>query len=159
MGGGQPFQPPLADSSLIVNEQDQATLVALGQQNANVVQPLSQADFISSSSDKKFRPLPKDPSAYVFKLPNVPSNPHFPAYSSVDTFNCPVPYRSPFSSYNNPAFTVPSNQPHVFYNQAPLSPVNAPLYPPPPPPPCCPVLPSQPQFQPAYNHYPQPTYN
>ena len=74
--GGQPFQSMLADSSPITNEQDQVTLVARGQQNAQVPS-LSQAEVIPSSSENLFHPVSHDPSAYVFKLPNVPSNPVF----------------------------------------------------------------------------------
>ena len=110
--GGQPFQPTPADSSPITNEQDQATLVARGQQNAQI-QPLSQTGFIASSSENLFHPVSHDPSSYVLKLPNIPSNPRFYAYDPLDTFQRPVPYRSPFSSYNNPAFRVPSNPPHA----------------------------------------------
>ena len=49
--GSQPFRPTPADSSPIVQEQDQATIITHGQQNAQV-QPLSQAGVIASS---KFR--------------------------------------------------------------------------------------------------------
>ena len=177
--GGQPFQHHmLADSSSvvsssIVNEQDQPTLVARGQQNAPVP-ALSQAEVIASSSDNLFNPVTHDPSSYVFKLQNVPSQPRPHAYNSLDTFNRPLPYRSPFSSYNNPTFRVPSKPPHALYNQAPIPPVNAPF----PPPPVPHVhsrsaLPPQPQFEhtynypypptynlpPIHNQYPQPTYN
>ena len=164
--GGQPFGPlpavsPSAHSSSVGNEQEQATLVARGQQNAPV-QSLSQAEVMPSSSDNLFNPATHDPSSYVFKLPNVPSQPRPYAYNPVDTFNRPVPYRSPFSSYNNPAFRVPSKQPHALYNHASLSPVNAPLLPPPPivhPRPSRPPLPPQPQYNPAYIHHYPPTYN
>ena len=155
--GGQPFQHTPADSSLIANEQDQATLVARGQQNAQVPS-LSQPEVIASSSENLFHPVSHDPSAYVFKLPDVPSNPRFHAYNPIDTFQRPVTYRSPFSSYNNPAFRVPSNPPHAFYNRAPISPVTAPLPQPPPPPPRIHprnVFPPQQQYDPAYIRYPQ----
>ena len=101
--GGQPFQHTPADSSLIANEQDQATLVARGQQNAQV-QPFPQTGVIALSSENLFHPVSHDPSSYAFKLPHVPSNPRFRAYNPLDMFQCPVPYRSPFSSYNNPTF-------------------------------------------------------
>ena len=83
--GGQPFQPTPADSSPIANEQEQATLVARGQQNAQI-QSLSQTGVIASSSDNLFYPVSHDPSAYVFNLLNVPSNPRFHAYNPLDTF-------------------------------------------------------------------------
>ena len=65
---------PSVVSSSIVNEQDQPTLVARGQQNAPVP-ALSQAEVIASSSDNLFNPVTHDPSSYVFKLQNVPSQP------------------------------------------------------------------------------------
>ena len=157
--GGQPFQPMPADSSPITNEQDQVTLVARGQQNAQV-QPLSQTGVIASSSENLFQPISHDPPSYVFKLPNVPLNPCFHAYNPLDTFQHPVPYRSPFSSYNNPAFRVPSNPPCALYNQVLTSPVAA-LLPQPSSVPHIhshPVFSSQPQFHPAYNHTP-PIFN
>ena len=157
-GGGQPFQPTHADSSPTTNEQDQATLVARGQQNAPA-QPLSQTRVIASS-ENLFHPVTHDPSSYVFKLPNIPSNPRFHAYNPLDTFQRPVTYRSPFSSYNNPAFRVPSGPHHALYNRVPTSPIAAPL-------PqqsvprihSRPVSSSQPQFHPAYNHNPPPIFN
>ena len=155
--GGQPFQHMPADSSPIANEQDQATLVARGQQNAQVPS-LSQPEVIASSSENLFHPVSHDPSAYVFKLPNVPSNPRFHAYNPIDTFQRLVTYRSPFSSYNNPAFRVPSNPPHAFYNRAPISPITALLPQPPPPPPRIHprnIFPPQQQYDPTYIRYPQ----
>ena len=96
-----------------------------------------------------------------FKLPHVPSNPRFRAYNPLDTFQHPVPYKSPFSSYSNPAFRVPSNPPHALYNRAPASPLVAPL----PQPSSAhrihsrPVSSSQPHFHPAYNYNPPPIFN
>ena len=158
--GGQPFQPMPANSSPIANEQDQATLVAHGQQNAQV-QPLSQTGVIASCSENLFHPVSHDSSLYIFKLPNVPMNLCFHAYNPLDTFQCPVPYRPPFSSYNNLVFRVPSNSPRALYNQVITSPVTAPL-PQPSSVPCIhshPVFSSQPQFQSAYNHTPLPVFN
>ena len=162
--GGHPFEPvpvnsPSVVSSSVINEQEQATLVARGQQNAQT-HPLSQAKVIASSSDNLFHPVTHhDPSSYVFKLPNVPSQPRPHAYNSHDTFNRPVPYRSPFSSYNNPAFRVPSKQSHALYNQAPLPPINPPLLPPPQISHSRPPLPPQPQLNPAYSHHYPSTFN
>ena len=119
---------------------------------------------IASSSDNLFHPVSHVPSSYVFSLPTVPSNPRHHANNSSTAFNRPLPYHSPFSSYNNPTFTIPH---HAYYNHPRTSPVTVPLGPPPPlPPRPQPIRPfTQPHsFPHMYNHpfpvhqFPQPAY-
>ena len=159
--GGQRFQPASATSPSIVNEQDQPTLVVPGRQGVQP-NPLSQAGVIASSSDNLFHPVTNLPSLYVYSLPPVPSNPRLHSYDPPNTFQRPFPYRSPFSSYNNPTFAVPScptqaNRVPTVVNQSLPSDPPIPLHIH-----SGPVLqPFQPQFhhpQPVYNHF-QPAYN
>ena len=160
--GGQPFRHAPTKSPSVANEQDQPTLIARGHQTTQT-HPLSQAGFIASSSDNLFHPVNDVPSSYVYSLPPIPSAPCRHAYNSSNTFHRPLPYRSPYSSYNNPNFAVPPSLPH----DIPLSPVNQLSEP------VVPVSPrnfSQPAYippqpvhhQPAYHfqpaYHPQPTY-
>jgi hypothetical protein len=103
-------------------EHDQQTMTANDQQNVQA-KPLSQGGMIASSSDNVFHPVSNVPSSYVFSLPDVPLN-H--AYNPPNMSQRPLPYHSPFSSYNNPMFTMPR------HNLAPPSSTNAPLGAPPP---------------------------
>ena len=64
MLGGQPVQHLLQDFSPIMQQNDQDTLVARGQPEAQT-QPMSQAEVVVSSSDNLFHP-PLNDSAYVF---------------------------------------------------------------------------------------------
>ena len=127
--GGQRYQPVSPHSPAAISEQDHPTVIAHEQQNAPT-QPLSQGGFIASSSDNLFHPVRDLCSSYVFSLPDVPSNPRLNAYN-----HQPLSYHSPFSSYNNPMFTILH---HAHYNHARTSPITAPLGPPPP-------IPSRPQ--------------
>ena len=130
------------------------------------VHPLSQARVIASSSDNLFHPVPDPPSSYAY----IPSNPRLHTYNPPNIFQHPLPYHSPFTSYNNPNIAVP---PH------PALPPHPPLPPHPTLPPCPPLVQrspisptrpfvppfppcvnSQPHFDPsqhAYNHF-QPAY-
>ena len=164
-GGGQHFpqgpRAPSSASSKAPSDQEQATLVARHRQDTQIQQdpqahPLSQAPVIASSSDNLLNPVHNVPSSYVYSLPNIPSNTCSRNYVPPNTFHHPVPYRSSFSSYNNPAFST----------------MNLPLGPPPPVPPTPRSRPfnrppypqfnhSQPNYippQPAYNYF-LPTYN
>ena len=102
--GGHAFHPPSVTSPTVDNGLNQATIVAHGRHDTRA-QPLSQAGVIASSSDNLFHPVPNIPSLSAFTLPPVPSNPPYHAYNSPDTFQCPLPYRSSLSSYNNPPNT------------------------------------------------------
>ena len=127
--GRQPFQQPSQQSAHSDSSAaDQPTIVGRIPQDAQA-NPMSQTGVIASSSDNLFHPVPNVPSSYVFSLPNVPLVPRRHAYTS-DTFH--RPYHSPFSSYNNPMFTIPS---HAYYNHISPWPVTIPLGPPPPIPP------------------------
>ena len=105
--GGVRYRPPSEPPPTVTNERDQATLVARGRQETQD-HPLSQQGVIASSSNNLFHPVPNAPSSYVFSLPKVLSNPRLRTYDAPNTFPHPYSYRSPFSSYNNPAFTVPT---------------------------------------------------
>ena len=128
-------------------------MVARGRQDAPV-HPLSQAGIIASSSDNLFHPVPNVPSSHVFNLPTVLSPSRHHAYNRPQAF----PYHSPFSSYNNPTFTIP---PRTHRNNVVSSPVTIPLGPPPPiPPRIRPQSVHQPQSpQPVlFNHFQPPAY-
>ena len=148
--GGQLYQQPPPVSSPISN--DQPTLIAPARPDAPVyvAQPLTQAGFLASSSNNLFHPVSNvPPSSYVYFLPNVPSNPCYHTYNPPNTFHLPLPYQSPFSSYNNPNFSICPSLP-----QAPLPPVTPHVH-------SHSVYHNKPghfvNHQPAYNHH-QPAY-
>ena len=162
--GGQRFEPVPSHSPAAISEQDHPTLIARDRQDAQAP-TLPQGGMIASSSDNLFHPVSHVPSSYVFSLPTVPSNPRHHANNSSTAFNRPLPYHSPFSSYNNPTFTIPH---HAYYNHPRISPITVPLGPPPPLPPRPPPI--RPFTQPhsfphMYNHpfpvhqFPQPAYH
>ena len=141
--------------SSAVTEQDQTIIGRVPQDNAQV-NPMSQAGFVASSSDNLFHPVTNVPSSHVFSLPNIPSNVQVPSNSRRHGHNSNTyhhPYHSPFSSYNNPTFTIP----HAY------TPVTVLLGPPPPIPPRVRSRSvrqfNQPQSQPSPFYHSQHMYN
>ena len=108
--------------------QDQPTLVPRYHPDPQATS-LFQAGVVASSFDNLFHPVTNPP--YEFSSPNVP---RYHAYNSSNTFQRPLPYRSPFSSYNKPHFIVPP-LPHALYNHIPPLAIDVPLGSPPPVPP------------------------
>ena len=153
--GGRRFQPSPTGPHATTHEHDESTVIARGRQETQD-HPLSQAAVIASSSDNLFNSNPAGPSSLPFTLQNVPSNPRYRAYNLEDTFRRPLPYKSPFTSYNNPTFAVPPHPPHTSYKNVSPLPIHVPLGSPPPAPPRIRSL--HHHSQPAYNHY-QPAYN
>src|ERR1700678_3293962 len=109
----------------------------------SVLPPSSQAHLLASSSDDLFHPVPGGPSFVPYRLPPVPNN---TAYTLPFSNHIPVnrshlsqppvrflPYPTSASSYNNPAFTIPSqdfSQPNYQQHPSHFQPVSSavPLY-------------------------------
>jgi hypothetical protein len=128
--GGTVFHYPDSSSNLNI---EQPTLAG-PQDPGSVIPSSSQAGIIASSSDDLFHPDPGGPSFVPYRLPPVPN---IPAYNLPLPNHIPVnrshlsqppvhylPYPSSNSSYNNPAFTIPSQnfpQPNTSHFQPPSS--------------------------------------
>jgi hypothetical protein len=109
--GGQRFQtgPDGSQTDASDSELDTPTLLGNGN-NDRRFQPLPQTGFTASTSDDVFHPAPGGPSSTLFTLSDVPYNPNprYPSQRPVTHLNRPpLPYRSSFSSYNNPGFNIP----------------------------------------------------
>ena len=137
--GGTIFHYP--DSSGTLNVKQPALVGP--QDPGSVIPPSSQAHIVASSSDDLFHPVPGGPSFVTYHLPpvpnktayNLPFSNHFPVNWShlSQPPVCFLPYPTSASSYNNPAFTIPSQdfsqlnyQPNTSHFQPPSSTV--PLY-------------------------------
>ena len=150
--GGDQFAPHSGETSDTTRED--TTVVGHGRRGRRFRAP-SQGGIIASVSDDLFHPTSHLPSSNTFRLPNVPFNPN-PRYNMHNRRGASM-YPLPYSSYNNPSFSIPPNSPrNLPYSVTPLPTNISPhrLGPPPPIPPR-PFIPDQHLF----NYHSQPPYS